>query len=301
MEKKNITEVVIDGNIYKLGGYESPEYIQQVAAYLNSRITEMKALDGYHHLPTSQKSLMLELNVADDYFKAKKSADHLEKELADKDKELYGVKHDLVDLQVKQEEAGRTIHSLREENSDYQKRIVQLEASLRQLGNDTGVQPVETVLPEKVRTAVRTEASASAEGTAAKAPQAKTLPESPAGAEPGNGAAQKAASEKTPALQEETETETGLAEADLTGIPEKEPGAVKGAAPEAVPDPAEVFRPDSHLLDRQESGDTQQELSPEKSEKTFIPDASKREAMLRSARENFLQNGGRGKKSHRRH
>ena len=42
MEKKNFTEVVIDGKIYKLGGYESEDYIHQVASYLNNKITEMK-------------------------------------------------------------------------------------------------------------------------------------------------------------------------------------------------------------------------------------------------------------------
>ena len=43
MEKKNVTEVVIDGVIYRLGGYESSEYLQQVAGYLNNKTTELKA------------------------------------------------------------------------------------------------------------------------------------------------------------------------------------------------------------------------------------------------------------------
>ena len=71
---------------------------------------------------------MMELNIADDYFKAKKSADHLEKELADKDKELYGVKHDLVALQMKLEEANRTIQTLKEEYEDSQKELLRLQA-----------------------------------------------------------------------------------------------------------------------------------------------------------------------------
>ena len=136
MEKKNFTEVVIDGKIYKLGGYESEDYIHQVATYLNNKITEMKALDGYRHLPTAQKSLMLDLNAADDYFKARKAVSKLEKDLSDKDKELYEVKHELVSLQVKQEESAKQISSLKEEISDYQKQIVDLEARLSQTEND---------------------------------------------------------------------------------------------------------------------------------------------------------------------
>ena len=122
MEKKNVTEVVIDGKIYRLGGYESEEYLHQVASYLNNKITEMKGLDGYHRLPQGLKSLMLDLNAADDYFKAKKQADRLEAELSEKDKELYEVKHDFVSLQVKQEEALKRISQLEDEVRAYQKK-----------------------------------------------------------------------------------------------------------------------------------------------------------------------------------
>ena len=92
MEKKNVTEVVIDGVIYRLGGYESSEYLQQVAGYLNNKTTELKALDGYQHLPTSQKALMMELNIADDYFKAKKQAEILEDGITSRDKEIFDLK-----------------------------------------------------------------------------------------------------------------------------------------------------------------------------------------------------------------
>ena len=32
MEEKNYTEVLINGNVYTLGGAEDPEYLQKVAA-----------------------------------------------------------------------------------------------------------------------------------------------------------------------------------------------------------------------------------------------------------------------------
>lgn len=115
MEKKNITEVVIDGRIYKLAGYEEEEYLHQVASYLNNKITQLRGSDGYLHLPRTLRGLMLNLNTADDYFKAKKQADHLEKELSDKDKELYDVKHELVSLQVKMEELQKKLGSLQDE------------------------------------------------------------------------------------------------------------------------------------------------------------------------------------------
>ena len=132
MEKKNVTEVVIGGKIYKLGGYESEDYLHQVASYLNNRITELKALDGYNRLPSVQKSLMLDLNTADAYFKAKRQVEKLEADLSDKDRELYEVRHELVSAQVRLEEDQKRITSLKEEADDYQKKIAMLEARLSQ-------------------------------------------------------------------------------------------------------------------------------------------------------------------------
>ena len=132
MEKKNVTEVVIGGKIYKLGGYESEDYLHQVASYLNNRITELKALDGYNRLPSVQKSLMLDLNTADDYFKATRQVEKPEADLSDKDRELYEVRHELVSAQVRLEEDQKRITSLKEEADDYQKKIAMLEARLSQ-------------------------------------------------------------------------------------------------------------------------------------------------------------------------
>lgn len=177
MDKKNVTEVVIDGKIYTLGGYESEEYLHQVASYLNNKITEMKALDGYAHLPVQMKSLMLDLNTADDYFKAKKSADRLESELADKDRELYEVRHEYVMLQVKQEEASRTIESLREENADYQRQIMQLRAGLSRSGAPFAGGGADGVREQAPEEEGRAAASARAQSGSAQSASAVPAPE----------------------------------------------------------------------------------------------------------------------------
>ena len=38
MDEKNYTEVLINGNVYTLGGAEDPEYLQKVAAYILQQI-----------------------------------------------------------------------------------------------------------------------------------------------------------------------------------------------------------------------------------------------------------------------
>ena len=130
MSSKNKTEVLIDGKIYTLSGYESEEYQQRVATYINNKLAELKKLDGYARLSQELKSILLELNVADDYFKAKNQVEMVEEELAQKDQELYDLKHELISTQIKLEDAAKELEALKEQATEYQKQIVKLETEL---------------------------------------------------------------------------------------------------------------------------------------------------------------------------
>ena len=130
MSSKNKTEVLIDGKIYTLSGYESEEYLQRVATYINNKLAELKKLDGYARLSQELKSILLELNVADDYFKAKNQVEMVEEELAQKDQELYDLKHELISTQIKLEDAAKELEALKEQATEYQKQIVKLEPEL---------------------------------------------------------------------------------------------------------------------------------------------------------------------------
>ena len=130
MSSKNKTEVLIDGKIYTLSGYESEEYLQRVATYINNKLAELKKLDGYARLSQELKSILLELNVADDYFKAKNLVEMVEEELAQKDQELYDLKHELISTQIKLEDAAKELEALKEQATEYQKQIVKLETEL---------------------------------------------------------------------------------------------------------------------------------------------------------------------------
>ena len=127
MSSKNKTEVLIAGKIFTLSGYESEEYLQKVATYINNKIAEFKKLDGYNHQTKENKSILLELNIADDYFKAKKQVEMVEEELSEKDKELYDLKHELINAQIKLETQEKDAEALRKENTELQKEVVRLD------------------------------------------------------------------------------------------------------------------------------------------------------------------------------
>ena len=131
MSSKNTTQVIIAGKIYTLSGYESEEYLQRVATYLNAKISELKNMDGYVRLSPDLRNILLNLNTADDYFKMKKKVEELERELSEKDKELYDFKHELITAQIKLENAEKSMDRLKEENKEFQMKIVQLETEIK--------------------------------------------------------------------------------------------------------------------------------------------------------------------------
>lgn len=135
MSSKTSTEVIIDGKIYTLSGYESEEYLQKVASYINGKINEFKATEGYSGLTADMQKVLLELNIADDYFKAKKQADTLGNEIEIKDKQIYDVKHEVIALQIKLETAQKEAEAYRKDINGLQKEIVKLETRLNDVQN----------------------------------------------------------------------------------------------------------------------------------------------------------------------
>ncbi|MCD8105210.1 MAG: cell division protein ZapA [Lachnospiraceae bacterium] len=131
MSSKNSTQVIIAGKIYTLSGYESEEYLQRVAAYLNGKISELRNLDGYQRLSPDMRSILLNLNAADDYFKMKNKVDELEQALSEKDRDIYELRHEIITSQIRLENAQKQIQSLEDRNAESQKELIRLETQLK--------------------------------------------------------------------------------------------------------------------------------------------------------------------------
>ena len=132
MAVKNTAQVVIGGKIITLGVYESEEYFQKVASYINNKIAELSEMPGYSRQPMETKHTLLSLNITDDYFKAKKQAEIFEQDLQQKDQEMYELKHELISLRMKLDEAEKQKNSV---SSPAQKNGVQAQAN----GNGTQI------------------------------------------------------------------------------------------------------------------------------------------------------------------
>lgn len=127
MSSKNYIDVVIDGKIYNIGGFESEAYLQKVASYINNMILEFKKNEDFRMQKPDMQRILLEINIANDYFKAKKQADLLEDDLSIKEKEVYDLKHELILSDAKAQTATDELENALERIKELEKEIVRLQ------------------------------------------------------------------------------------------------------------------------------------------------------------------------------
>ena len=131
MAAKTDAEVIIGGKVLTLCGYESEEYLQKVASYLNNKLIEYGKVDSFRRQPLDMQNILVQLNVADDYFKARKLIQSLEEEIETKEKELYDLKHQLIATQIKLESTEKNLKNAQKELQDSEKKVIRLEAEMK--------------------------------------------------------------------------------------------------------------------------------------------------------------------------
>ena len=133
MSTKTDTEVIIAGKVFTLSGYESEEYLQKVALYINNKVAEYNKVDSFRRQSLETQNVLLQLNIADDYFKAKNQISRLEEEIQNKEKEMYDLKHELIASQIKLENTEKNVQALQAEANENAKKIVRMETELKEL------------------------------------------------------------------------------------------------------------------------------------------------------------------------
>ena len=131
MVSEKSAKVLIGGKVYTLSGYEEEEYLQKVASYINNKIAEYNKIDGFKRQPVDTQNVLLQLNIADDYFKLKKQIELMEEQLTEKEKELYDLKHELIATQIKLENTEKNSKSLQSKLDESSKKIIQLETQVK--------------------------------------------------------------------------------------------------------------------------------------------------------------------------
>ncbi len=128
MAQKNDIKEVINNKVYTLSGQESEDYLQNVATYINGKIAECQSSEAYRRFNAEYQNVLLALNIADDYFKAKDQVNQMLNEDDDKDKQIYDLRHEVIEVQIKYESAQKMIEEYKEKISELQRQIIKLEA-----------------------------------------------------------------------------------------------------------------------------------------------------------------------------
>ena len=131
MASKTDVQVLLGGKVYTLSGYESEEYLQKVASYINNKVTEYNKVDSFRRQALDIQNVLLQLNIADDYFKAKKQISLLEEDIESKEKEIYDLKHELIAAQMKMESTEKSMKGLQNELNENAKKIIRMETELK--------------------------------------------------------------------------------------------------------------------------------------------------------------------------
>ena len=126
MNNRTQAEVIINGKQYSIIGCESEEYLQKVASYINS----IRAQKWFKEVSPDMREVVLQINIADDYFKMKSKLAQVSEEAEERDNEIYRLKHDLIAAQGEAQELQRKLEKLQQANMDEQKKSVRLETEL---------------------------------------------------------------------------------------------------------------------------------------------------------------------------
>lgn len=130
MNKYNDIEVIINNKRYTLSGYESEEYLHKIASYINNKHAQFRNKDAYKFLDSDLKNILVQINIADDYFKTVDKLGELTRESENKSNEIYDIKHELIAAKTNLDAANKEIEELKKELNEYQKKIVRLETEL---------------------------------------------------------------------------------------------------------------------------------------------------------------------------
>lgn len=130
MKTINDVEVIINNKRYTLSGYESGDYLQKIASYINLKHDEFKNMESYAKLDLDVRNILMQINIADDYFKVVNQLKEMNDDSNIKGNELFELKHELIATKTTLEDLQKKYEKLNKEYNEAQKSIIKLQTEL---------------------------------------------------------------------------------------------------------------------------------------------------------------------------
>ena len=131
MAESSDARIEIGGKTLVVSSESNPAHVQEVADYVNDKINEISNFSGYHNMSADTRTMLLELNIGDDYVSAKDKLDEVLIELAEKNKELFETKQELTSLKSNYELAKNQVVELQAKAAENAAKIIKLETELK--------------------------------------------------------------------------------------------------------------------------------------------------------------------------
>ncbi len=125
------SKITIGGKALVISGSDSEGHLQEVADYVNKKLSEAQAAPGYNKMTNDTKIMLLELNMGDDYISAKSGLDEAMTNLASRDKEIYELKRENESLKKELETAKKQVEELQNGAAENAAKIMRLETELK--------------------------------------------------------------------------------------------------------------------------------------------------------------------------
>lgn len=134
-----VAEVVIDGKVFPLTGGDT-EYMQRVASYIDGKIAALRKTRQFSRQNAEYRTVMIWLNLADDYFSEKEAAEALRVDRDTREGEIYSLKRELVEKRLAAEDAGKKLAEALSRAGAAEKRAAEAEAKARKYAAEAGQQ-----------------------------------------------------------------------------------------------------------------------------------------------------------------
>ena len=113
MGKKNNFNITLAGKSYILCGEESSEYLKKIGTYIEQKYNSYYGNLSFRSQPIDMQHILMQLNIADDYFKQKEENELVASKLKEYTKRCEKHEKETKDLQDKIDEQANEIQKLK--------------------------------------------------------------------------------------------------------------------------------------------------------------------------------------------
>lgn len=131
MDKKNSFKITLAGKSYTLSGNESSEYLKNIGSYIEGKYAEYSGNLAFRTQSADMQHILLQLNIADDYFKCREELSIQTRKLEEMNSEIEKLQSSLVAMQVKYENLESSTKLIEKKYQEAKAKISRLEAKLK--------------------------------------------------------------------------------------------------------------------------------------------------------------------------